>query len=87
MFWFSVDQQKLWCSVDRSLRFYESELATDPCMQINLKDIVCLGVSRADPSSSNGFPDRWVCSLGTCVLLDFLCPSSSAQPPQVPLLL
>ncbi|XP_029688014.1 arf-GAP with Rho-GAP domain, ANK repeat and PH domain-containing protein 3-like isoform X3 [Takifugu rubripes] len=51
------DFQKLWCSVDRSLMFYESDLSADPCMQISLRDIVCLGVSRPDSSSNNGFLD------------------------------
>lgn len=45
--------------------FYESDLSADPCMQISLKDIVCLGVSRPDPSSNNGVLDRCVC---VCVL-------------------
>lgn len=40
--------------------FYESDLSADPCMQINLKDIVCLGVSRPDSSSNNGVLDRCV---------------------------
>lgn len=56
------DLQKLWCSVDRSLMFYESHLSADPCMQISLKDIVCLGVCRPDSSSNNGVLDRCVCA-------------------------
>lgn len=67
------DVQKLWCSVDRSLRFYESELSADPCLQISLRDVVCLGVSRPDPSSNNnGLLDRCVCSLDSRVLLELL---------------
>ncbi|XP_034398876.1 arf-GAP with Rho-GAP domain, ANK repeat and PH domain-containing protein 3 isoform X2 [Cyclopterus lumpus] len=54
------DFQKFWCSVDRSLLFYESDRSADPCMQIGIKDIVCLGVSRPDSSNnSNGFIDRF----------------------------
>ncbi|XP_031734373.1 arf-GAP with Rho-GAP domain, ANK repeat and PH domain-containing protein 3 [Anarrhichthys ocellatus] len=54
------DFQKFWCSVDRSLLFYESDRSADPCMQISVKDIVCLGVSRPDASNnSNGFIDRF----------------------------
>ncbi|XP_054453167.1 arf-GAP with Rho-GAP domain, ANK repeat and PH domain-containing protein 3 [Anoplopoma fimbria] len=54
------DFQKFWCSLDRSLLFYESDRSADPCMQISVKDIVCLGVSRPDTSnSSNGFIDRF----------------------------
>ncbi|XP_023151491.2 arf-GAP with Rho-GAP domain, ANK repeat and PH domain-containing protein 3 [Amphiprion ocellaris] len=54
------DFQKFWCSVDQSLLLYESDRSADPCMQINVKDIVCLGVSRPDSSNSNnGFIDRF----------------------------
>uniref|UniRef100_A0A8C3A1I3 ArfGAP with RhoGAP domain, ankyrin repeat and PH domain 3 n=1 Tax=Cyclopterus lumpus TaxID=8103 RepID=A0A8C3A1I3_CYCLU len=52
--------RRFWCSVDRSLLFYESDRSADPCMQIGIKDIVCLGVSRPDSSNnSNGFIDRF----------------------------
>uniref|UniRef100_A0A8C9YBC4 ArfGAP with RhoGAP domain, ankyrin repeat and PH domain 3 n=1 Tax=Sander lucioperca TaxID=283035 RepID=A0A8C9YBC4_SANLU len=40
------DPDSFWCSVDQSLLFYESDRSADPCMQISVKDIVCLGVSR-----------------------------------------
>ncbi|XP_038555312.1 arf-GAP with Rho-GAP domain, ANK repeat and PH domain-containing protein 3 [Micropterus salmoides] len=54
------DFQKFWCSVDRSLLFYESDRSADPCMQISVKDIVCLGISRPDSSNNNnGFIDRF----------------------------
>uniref|UniRef100_A0A3Q3IE47 ArfGAP with RhoGAP domain, ankyrin repeat and PH domain 3 n=1 Tax=Monopterus albus TaxID=43700 RepID=A0A3Q3IE47_MONAL len=54
------DFQKFWCSVDQSLLFYESERSADPCMQISVKDIMCLGVSRPDSSNNNnGFIDRF----------------------------
>ncbi|XP_047441034.1 arf-GAP with Rho-GAP domain, ANK repeat and PH domain-containing protein 3 isoform X2 [Mugil cephalus] len=53
------DFQKFWCSVDQSLLFYESDRSPDPCMQISVKDIVCLGVSRPDSSNNNGFIDRF----------------------------
>ncbi|XP_059202723.1 arf-GAP with Rho-GAP domain, ANK repeat and PH domain-containing protein 3 [Centropristis striata] len=54
------DFQKFWCSVDRSLVLYESERSADPCLQISVRDIVCLGVSRPDSSNSNnGFIDRF----------------------------
>ncbi|XP_033489358.2 arf-GAP with Rho-GAP domain, ANK repeat and PH domain-containing protein 3 [Epinephelus lanceolatus] len=54
------DFQKFWCSVDQSLLFYESDRSADPCMQISVKDIVCLGVSRPDSSNNNnGFIDRF----------------------------
>uniref|UniRef100_A0AAZ3R6A9 ArfGAP with RhoGAP domain, ankyrin repeat and PH domain 3 n=1 Tax=Oncorhynchus tshawytscha TaxID=74940 RepID=A0AAZ3R6A9_ONCTS len=44
------DFQKYWCTVERSLLFYESDRCPDPSMKINVKDIVCLGVSRPDSS-------------------------------------
>ncbi|KAF0040256.1 hypothetical protein F2P81_008491 [Scophthalmus maximus] len=56
------DFQKFWCSVDRSLLLYESERSADPCMQISVRDIVCLGVTRPDSSNNNnnnGFIDRF----------------------------
>ncbi|KAM6923508.1 arf-GAP with Rho-GAP domain, ANK repeat and PH domain-containing protein 3 [Xenentodon cancila] len=53
------DFQKFWCSVDQSLLFYESDQSTEPCMQIGVKDIVCLGVSRPNLRNNNGFIDRF----------------------------
>nr|XP_057920373.1 arf-GAP with Rho-GAP domain, ANK repeat and PH domain-containing protein 3 [Doryrhamphus excisus] len=54
------DFQKFWCSVDQSLLFYQSERSTEPCMEIVLKDVVCLGVSRPDSgNNNNGFVDRF----------------------------
>ncbi|KAM3866624.1 arf-GAP with Rho-GAP domain, ANK repeat and PH domain-containing protein 3-like [Diretmus argenteus] len=53
------DFQKYWCTVDKSLLFYESDRCADPCMQISIKDVVCLGVSRPDTSNNNGFIDRF----------------------------
>uniref|UniRef100_A0A8K9XX63 ArfGAP with RhoGAP domain, ankyrin repeat and PH domain 3 n=1 Tax=Oncorhynchus mykiss TaxID=8022 RepID=A0A8K9XX63_ONCMY len=52
------DFQKYWCTVERSLLFYESDRCPDPSMKINVKDIVCLGVSRPDSCNNNGFIDR-----------------------------
>ncbi|KAJ8015069.1 hypothetical protein DPEC_G00022300 [Dallia pectoralis] len=53
------DFQKYWCTVERSLLFYESDRCPDPSMKINVKDILCLGVSRPDSSNNNGFIDRF----------------------------
>uniref|UniRef100_A0A3P8Z3R1 ArfGAP with RhoGAP domain, ankyrin repeat and PH domain 3 n=1 Tax=Esox lucius TaxID=8010 RepID=A0A3P8Z3R1_ESOLU len=53
------DFQKYWCTVERSLLFYESDRCPDPSMKINVKDILCLGVSRPDSSDNNGFIDRF----------------------------
>ncbi|KAJ3587421.1 hypothetical protein NHX12_011018 [Muraenolepis orangiensis] len=54
------DFQKYWCTVDKSLLLYESERSPDPCMQIWVKDILCVGVSRPQTSNNNnGFIDRF----------------------------
>lgn len=53
------DFQKFWCTVDQSMLFYESDRSADPCMQISVKDIVCLGITRPDSSNNNGFIDRY----------------------------
>ncbi|KAM8733583.1 arf-GAP with Rho-GAP domain, ANK repeat and PH domain-containing protein 3 isoform 2-T2 [Acanthopagrus schlegelii] len=53
------DFQKFWCTVDQSLLFYESDKSADPCMQISVKDIVCLGITRPNSSNNNGFIDRF----------------------------
>ncbi|KAL0973712.1 hypothetical protein UPYG_G00209930 [Umbra pygmaea] len=53
------DFQKYWCTVERSLLFYESDRCPDPSMKIDVKDILCLGVSRPDSSNNNGFIDRF----------------------------
>ncbi|TSK28154.1 Arf-GAP with Rho-GAP domain, ANK repeat and PH domain-containing protein 3 [Bagarius yarrelli] len=54
------DFQKYWCSVEKSLLFYESDRCHEPNMKIEVKDIICLGVSRPDLcSNNNGFIDRF----------------------------
>lgn len=58
LYFFLPDFQKYWCTVERSLLFYESDRCPDPSMKINVKDIVCLGVSRPDSCNNNGFIDR-----------------------------
>ncbi|KAK0140566.1 Arf-GAP with Rho-GAP domain, ANK repeat and PH domain-containing protein 3 [Merluccius polli] len=52
------DFQKYWCTVDKSLLLYESERSPDACLQICVKDILCVGVSRPQ-TSNNGFIDRF----------------------------
>ncbi|XP_053284222.1 LOW QUALITY PROTEIN: arf-GAP with Rho-GAP domain, ANK repeat and PH domain-containing protein 3 [Pleuronectes platessa] len=68
------DFQRFWCSVDRSLLLYESERSADPCLQINVKDIVCLGVGRPDSynnnnnnNNNNGFMDRFRYTFELCL--------------------
>ncbi|XP_060740924.1 arf-GAP with Rho-GAP domain, ANK repeat and PH domain-containing protein 3 [Tachysurus vachellii] len=54
------DFQKYWCSVEKSLLFYESDRCREPTMKIEVKDIICLGVSRPDLcTNNNGFIDRF----------------------------
>ncbi|XP_053486943.1 arf-GAP with Rho-GAP domain, ANK repeat and PH domain-containing protein 3 [Ictalurus furcatus] len=54
------DFQKYWCSVEKSLLFYESDRCHEPNMKIEVKDIICLGVSRPDScTNNNGFIDRF----------------------------
>uniref|UniRef100_A0A673VNB2 ArfGAP with RhoGAP domain, ankyrin repeat and PH domain 3 n=1 Tax=Salmo trutta TaxID=8032 RepID=A0A673VNB2_SALTR len=53
-----AQRSEYWCTVERSLLFYESDRCPDPSMTINVKDIVCLGVSRPDSCNNNGFIDR-----------------------------
>uniref|UniRef100_A0A8B9K3A6 ArfGAP with RhoGAP domain, ankyrin repeat and PH domain 3 n=1 Tax=Astyanax mexicanus TaxID=7994 RepID=A0A8B9K3A6_ASTMX len=56
---FSADFQKFWCSVEKSLQFYESDRCNEPNMKIDVKDIICLGVNRPDSLNNNGFIDRF----------------------------
>ncbi|KAK7916248.1 hypothetical protein WMY93_012009 [Mugilogobius chulae] len=55
------DFQRFWCSVDRALGLFETELSPEPVLNINYKDLLCLGVSRPDGTKrrSNGFIDRF----------------------------
>ncbi|KAG7329303.1 hypothetical protein KOW79_007477 [Hemibagrus wyckioides] len=54
------DFQKYWCSVEKSLLFYESDRCHEPNMKIEVKDIICLGVSRPELcTNNNGFIDRF----------------------------
>ncbi|KAM8848091.1 arf-GAP with Rho-GAP domain, ANK repeat and PH domain-containing protein 3 isoform 2-T2 [Synchiropus picturatus] len=56
------DFQRFWCQLGQSLLLYQSETSTEPSLQIPVKDILCLGVSRPDWShsgSSNGFINRF----------------------------
>uniref|UniRef100_A0AAR2L9Q0 ArfGAP with RhoGAP domain, ankyrin repeat and PH domain 3 n=1 Tax=Pygocentrus nattereri TaxID=42514 RepID=A0AAR2L9Q0_PYGNA len=61
-FSFFSDFQKYWCSVEKSLLFYESDRCHEPNMKIDVKDIICLGVNRPDScNNNNGFIDRSGC--------------------------
>ncbi|XP_687312.3 arf-GAP with Rho-GAP domain, ANK repeat and PH domain-containing protein 3 isoform X3 [Danio rerio] len=54
-----ADFQKYWCSVEKSILFYESDRCHEPSMKIDVKDIICLGVSRPDSSNNSGFIDKF----------------------------
>ncbi|XP_029113094.1 arf-GAP with Rho-GAP domain, ANK repeat and PH domain-containing protein 3 isoform X1 [Scleropages formosus] len=61
------DFQKFWCSVEKAILFYESDRCHEPSMKIEVKDVVCLGVSRPDVCSSTGFIDRFRYTLELCL--------------------
>lgn len=62
--YFYLDFQKYWCSVEKSLLFYESDRCHEPNMKIEVKDIICLGVSRPDScTNNNGFIDRYTAKM------------------------
>uniref|UniRef100_A0A9J8CG74 ArfGAP with RhoGAP domain, ankyrin repeat and PH domain 3 n=1 Tax=Cyprinus carpio carpio TaxID=630221 RepID=A0A9J8CG74_CYPCA len=42
-----------------SILFYESDRCHEPSMKIDVKDIICLGVSRPDSSDNSGFIDKF----------------------------
>ncbi|KAA0709288.1 Arf-GAP with [Triplophysa tibetana] len=54
-----ADFQKYWCSVEKSILFYESDRCHEPSMKIDVKDIICLGVSRPDSINNSGFIDKF----------------------------
>uniref|UniRef100_A0A673MRY8 Arf-GAP with Rho-GAP domain, ANK repeat and PH domain-containing protein 3-like n=1 Tax=Sinocyclocheilus rhinocerous TaxID=307959 RepID=A0A673MRY8_9TELE len=58
-FIYSADFQKYWCSVEKSILFYESDRCHEPSLKIDVKDIICLGVSRPDSSNNSGFIDKF----------------------------
>ncbi|XP_051514246.1 arf-GAP with Rho-GAP domain, ANK repeat and PH domain-containing protein 3-like isoform X2 [Myxocyprinus asiaticus] len=53
------DFQKYWCSVEKSILFYESDRCQEPSTKIDVKDIICLGVSRPDSCNNSGFIDKF----------------------------
>ncbi|XP_069510225.1 arf-GAP with Rho-GAP domain, ANK repeat and PH domain-containing protein 3 isoform X2 [Ambystoma mexicanum] len=50
---------RVWCSLERSLLFYESDKSSEPNGKIEAADIVCLAVSRADGQASPNPTDRF----------------------------
>ncbi|XP_078087855.1 arf-GAP with Rho-GAP domain, ANK repeat and PH domain-containing protein 3 isoform X2 [Mustelus asterias] len=51
--------QKQWCSLDSSLLFYETDKSSEPIGKIEMKDIVCIGVSRPQTTNNPGHIDRF----------------------------
>ncbi|XP_078267863.1 arf-GAP with Rho-GAP domain, ANK repeat and PH domain-containing protein 3-like isoform X2 [Rhinoraja longicauda] len=51
--------QKQWCTMEKSLLFYETDKNTEPIGKIEMNDIVCIGVNRPQ-SMANSIPtDRF----------------------------
>ncbi|XP_030067056.1 arf-GAP with Rho-GAP domain, ANK repeat and PH domain-containing protein 3 isoform X2 [Microcaecilia unicolor] len=53
------DFHKHWCSLERSLLFYESDKSNEPVGRIDLSDVVCLGVTRLDVTHSPAPVERF----------------------------
>nr|XP_005995408.1 PREDICTED: arf-GAP with Rho-GAP domain, ANK repeat and PH domain-containing protein 3 isoform X2 [Latimeria chalumnae] len=51
--------QKRWCSLQRSLLFYETDKSPQPIGKLELGDIVCLGVNRCEPLANPGLMERF----------------------------
>ncbi|XP_005280935.1 arf-GAP with Rho-GAP domain, ANK repeat and PH domain-containing protein 3 isoform X3 [Chrysemys picta bellii] len=50
---------RVWCSLEKSLLFYETDKCSELVGKVELADMVSLGVSRADGLASPGPPDRF----------------------------
>ncbi|NXG45791.1 ARAP3 protein, partial [Psilopogon haemacephalus] len=53
------DFQRVWCSLERSLLFFETEKSSEPLGHIQSGDLLSLGVTRAQPMASPGPADRF----------------------------
>ncbi|NWS55844.1 ARAP3 protein, partial [Chunga burmeisteri] len=54
-----ADFQRTWCSLERSLLFFETEKCTEPLGHIESGDLISLGVSRAQALTSPGPTERF----------------------------
>lgn len=58
-----VESQRVWCSLEKCLFFYESDRSSEPLGKIEVTDMISLGVNRTDmltgPSSSDRYVTRW----------------------------
>ncbi|XP_043408951.1 arf-GAP with Rho-GAP domain, ANK repeat and PH domain-containing protein 3 isoform X4 [Chelonia mydas] len=50
---------RVWCSLEKSLLFYETDKCAESVGKVELADMVSLSVSRADELASPGPPDRF----------------------------
>ncbi|KFR02478.1 Arf-GAP with Rho-GAP domain, ANK repeat and PH domain-containing protein 3, partial [Opisthocomus hoazin] len=53
------DFQRTWCSLERALLFFETEKCTEPLGHIDSRDLISLGVSRAQALTSPGATERF----------------------------
>uniref|UniRef100_A0A8C0J156 ArfGAP with RhoGAP domain, ankyrin repeat and PH domain 3 n=1 Tax=Chelonoidis abingdonii TaxID=106734 RepID=A0A8C0J156_CHEAB len=56
---FPAEVHRVWCSLEKSLLFYETDKCAESVGKVELADMVSLGVSRADGLASPGPPDRY----------------------------
>ncbi|XP_074866288.1 arf-GAP with Rho-GAP domain, ANK repeat and PH domain-containing protein 3 isoform X2 [Carettochelys insculpta] len=55
--------QRIWCSLEKSLLFYETDKSAEPLGKVELADVVSLGVSSVNGPASPGPTDRFRFSL------------------------
>uniref|UniRef100_A0A8C4YLW6 ArfGAP with RhoGAP domain, ankyrin repeat and PH domain 3 n=1 Tax=Gopherus evgoodei TaxID=1825980 RepID=A0A8C4YLW6_9SAUR len=72
---------RVWCSLEKSLLFYETDKCAESVGKVELADMVSLGVSRADGLASPGPPDRYP---SFSLFLPPLATQTGAQPSVMP---
>ncbi|XP_078248600.1 arf-GAP with Rho-GAP domain, ANK repeat and PH domain-containing protein 3 isoform X1 [Pogona vitticeps] len=50
--------QRVWCSLEKFLLFYETEMSSEPVGKIDLADVISLAVNRTDMVPNPGSSDR-----------------------------
>ncbi|KAJ6655462.1 hypothetical protein lerEdw1_005163 [Lerista edwardsae] len=53
------DFQRVWCSLEKCLLFYETDRSSEPVGKLEVADVVSLGVNRTDPLASPGSSERF----------------------------
>lgn len=56
----NVDFQRVWCSLEKCLLFYETDRSSEAVGKLEVADVVSLGVNRTDPLASPGSSERYV---------------------------